>query len=130
MKPLKLTDEVRSKLIEVLRFGLGVATAAALARVGARSVHRWIAEIPEFATDVAAARADGKLYHAKQFHSTECPIRLKAATHYLACMEPGWSQTQKVEHLGEVSFIEWLHSEPAKVDEIDGDDPDEDIEEA
>jgi transposase-like protein len=109
-RPTKLTDDVQKRVLDALRSGNYMETAARYAGIDESTLHRWIArgkeddaEEPyrEFCKSVERARAEAEVRNLHLIQSAAQGGTWQAAAWFLERSFPGrWGRREKVEMSG------------------------------
>ncbi len=99
-RPSKLTDERGERILEALRAGNYLGTAARYAGIGESTLHEWRTKYPEFAEAVEKARADAEARMVAVIMKA-APIHWQAAAWWLERSFPGrYGRRERIEHTG------------------------------
>lgn len=104
-RPSKRNGEVEKKILDSLRAGNYLETAARYAGIHPDTLNEWRKEFPEFSEAVEQARAEGEVRSVAVINRAELVGDWRAAAWHLQHAFPGrWRDQMVVEHegLGEV----------------------------
>lgn len=93
-RPTKL-DEYRDKIMEAACEGMSLQGCARVAGIAEKTLHTWINEYDEFASELRQARAEGELQHIRNVDDKGSQFLLERSF--------GYTKTEKkeLEHTGE-----------------------------
>jgi len=93
-RPTKL-DEHRSDIMSAAREGMSLQGCARVAGIAEKTLHNWINDYDEFASDLRQARAEGELQHIRNVDDKGSQFLLERSF--------GYTKTEKkeLEHTGE-----------------------------
>lgn len=100
-RPSKRNDEIEKKILDSLRAGNYLETAARFAGITYETLNEWRKQFPEFSEAVEQARAEGEVRSVAVINRAELAGDWRAAAWHLQHAFPGrWRDQVVVEHEG------------------------------